>query len=151
MFHLRSLVCSKYTLSIELVLHRFGQSNDEKTKRNLGTLNRWLYIVPKTCFEGLIGDIVRTSWGRLESASQGRLLDVPRTSFRNVPSPSDWDIPRTSDQDVPGIVKQDLYGTSCGRWKGTSSRRPGDQYISARNLLYITIYFSSIQLWNELT
>ena len=36
---------------------------------------------------------------------------------------SDWDLPET--------VKQDLQGTSWGRWRGTSSGRPGDQYLPA--------------------
>ena len=33
-------------------------------------------IVPKTCFEGPLGDVLRTSWGRPESTSQGRPVDV---------------------------------------------------------------------------
>ena len=33
-------------------------------------------IVPITCFQGRLRDVVRTSWGRLESISQGHPLDV---------------------------------------------------------------------------
>ena len=33
-------------------------------------------IVPKTSFQGYLGDILRTSWGRAESTSQVHPLDV---------------------------------------------------------------------------
>ena len=33
-------------------------------------------IVPKTCFEGPLGDVLITSWGSPESTSQGSPVDV---------------------------------------------------------------------------
>ena len=33
-------------------------------------------IVPKTCFEGPLAEVLRMSWGRPESTSQGRPVDV---------------------------------------------------------------------------
>ena len=33
-------------------------------------------IVPKTCFQGHLGDVSRTSWGRPKLNFQGRPLDV---------------------------------------------------------------------------
>ena len=34
------------------------------------------HIVPKTCFQGRLGNALRKAWRRSESFSQGRLLDV---------------------------------------------------------------------------
>ena len=45
------------------------KSSERKVKRNAGTSKC-------ECFEGLLGDFLRTSWGRSESTSQGRLLNV---------------------------------------------------------------------------
>ena len=71
-------------MSAEMLLERFGESNDfskKKTKRVFGTSNF-------ECFEGALGNILRTSWGRPESTSQGQLLNVrlgsPWASFRDV-------------------------------------------------------------------
>ena len=63
-------------------------------------------------------------------------------SFQDVPRTSDWDVPPMSYRVVPGTVKQDLQGTSWRRWRGTSSGRPGDQYLpagyaSAFNIIYL--------------
>ena len=69
---------SKYTLSIELLLYGFGQSNKfrKKNKKKFRDIQQITNIVPKTCFEGPLGDVLRTSWGRPESTSQGRPVDV---------------------------------------------------------------------------
>ena len=48
---------------------------------------------PKTSFEGPLGEVLRTSWGRPESASQGRPLNVTLgvhwTSFQGLSITSD--------------------------------------------------------------
>ena len=70
-------------MSIELLLVN-RTSSEWKVKRNLGTSNRWPCIVPKTCFQSRLGDVLRTSrgcpgatsWGHPESTFQWRLLDV---------------------------------------------------------------------------
>ena len=73
------------------------------------------HIVPKTCFEGPLEDVLRTSWGCPESTSKGRLVD-----FR---------LGRPLD-----VISGRQIGASAGRQIGTSPgwsnrivrERPGD-------------------------
>ena len=69
---------ANYTLSIELFLDRFGQSNKfrKKSKKKFRNIQKMTPIVPKTCFQGPLGDVLRTSLGHPETTSQGHLLDV---------------------------------------------------------------------------
>ena len=95
-------------MSAEMHLERFGESNDfskkKKTKRVFGTSNF-------ECFEGALGNILRTSWGRPESTSQGQLLNVrlvsPWASFQDVSRTSVRYVSATSDENVPEMVKYD--------------------------------------------
>ena len=90
-------------------------SSERKVKRNVGTSKC-------ECFEGLLGDVLRTSWGRPESTSQrrplnvrlGRPLDVISGRPQDVRSgrPRDGEIGPLGD--VLGTLVGDLLGTSWG-------------------------------------
>ena len=75
--------------------------------------------------EDPLGDILRTSWGRLKSTSQGSPMDV--ISGR----PQDISLGRHQNVRLgrSGTVKQNLQGTSWGCQRETSLGRPGDQYL----------------------
>ena len=44
-------------------------NSKRKLKRNLGTSSWWHHIVSKTCFEGPLGDVLKTSWRRRKLTS----------------------------------------------------------------------------------
>ena len=87
-------------------------SSKRKVKRKLGTSNRWSHIVPKTCFQGRLRDVLRTSWGRPETISQGRPLGG------RLGHP----------QDVISRYPQDV---GLGRPQDVRSRRPRDGQIGS--------------------
>ena len=74
-------------------------NSEKKVKRNLGTFSWWLYIVCITCFQGLLGDVLRTSWGHPKSASQRHCLDVISSCPHDVISGRLWDIRSGRPQD----------------------------------------------------
>ena len=95
-------------------------SSKIKVKRNFGKSNWWLHIVPKTCFEGPVGDILRTSWRRPESTSQGTSLEGQiRTSsgrhFRTSPGLSNR-IFRRRPRDAAGVRPRDTWGPTFASW-----------------------------------
>ena len=110
--------------------------------RNLGTSNRWLHIILKIYFEGTLGDVLRTSRGRIESAFWCNPLDVRlgclfpanirldenvlKTSWRRLSSSSSEDVFKRL-QDV--FIQTNMFVLAL-RLQKTSSRRLGqDQYI----------------------
>ena len=79
-------------------------------------------IVPKTCFECPLGDVLRTSWGCAESTSLGRPVDVRLGRPLDVISgrPKDVRSRRPRDGqigslgDVLGTLEWGVLGTSWG-------------------------------------
>ena len=79
------------------------------------------HIVPKTCFESPLEDVLRTSWGCPESTSKGRLVDVRLGRPLDVISRR-----RTSSGRQIGASAGRQIGTSPG-WSNRIVRgRPGD-------------------------
>ena len=79
-------------------------------------------IVPKTCFEGPLGDVLRMSWGRPESTSQRRPVDVklglPLDVISELPqdvrSGRPWAVQMGSLGNVLGTLQRYVLGTSWG-------------------------------------
>ena len=73
------------------------------------------HVVPKTCFEGLPGDVPRTFWELPENDPNQSSRHVPRAldcnlpwiSFQDIPWMSDWDVREVSDQEIPEMVQED--------------------------------------------
>ena len=82
-------------------------SSERKVKRNLGTSNRWPHIVPNRRFEGPLGDVLRTSWGRPESTFQGRPLEA------RLRCPQDVILERPKDTES-GRLRDGHIGSSGG-------------------------------------
>ena len=87
------------------------------------TLNWWPHNVVKTYFEGPLGEVLKTSWQRPESASQGRSLNVRLGCPLDIISkrPQDvrfghlWNTQIGSLGDVPGTLEGDVLGTNIFR------------------------------------
>ena len=100
-------------MSIELLLDRFGQSNKfrKKSKEKFRDIQQ-MDIVPKMCFHGRLGDVLRISWGRPKSTFQGRPLDVrlrrPSDAISKRPRALDWG--RPWDRQIGSLV--DVLGSS---------------------------------------
>ena len=99
-------------------------SSERKVKINFGF----------ECFEGPLGDVLRTSWGRPESTSQGRPLNVRLGRPLEVISghPSDVRSVRVrhgqigSLGDVLGTLGGNVIGTPWGQiFAGWEVTRPG--------------------------
>ena len=83
---------------------------------------KFFHIVPKTCFQGHLKDILKTSWRRLELTSQGhpldirlgRSLDVRLRRFRVVSSGRPRDGQIRSLQHVLGMLDGDVLEKSWG-------------------------------------
>ena len=125
---------------MDLVNHSESSiSSERKIKRNLETSsNRWPHIVPKTRFQGRLGDVLWTSLGRPKTFSQGRPLyvrwgrrldvrlgrpqevvsrrpqDVKSERPREVSSECPQDGQIGSLGDVLGMLEGDVLGTSWG-------------------------------------
>ena len=86
--------------------------SEEKVKGNLD-------IVRKTYFEGLLGDVLRTSWGRPKSTSQ----DVRSRRPKDVTSGHTWGDQIGTLEDVLGTLDGDVIGTSWepifAGWEGS--------------------------------
>ena len=113
-------------MSIELLLDRFGQSNklQKKSKGKFRDIQH-MDIVPKTCFQGSLEDVLRTFWGRPISTFQVRPLEVrlgrPQDSISKRPQNVRWghhcdgqirslvDVLRTSEWDVLGTSWQPIF------------------------------------------
>ena len=87
-------------------------SSERKVKRNFGTSKC-------ECFEGLLGDVLRTSWGRLESISQGRPLNVRLGRPLDVISGRPLDVRSGRPQDVRSGRPRDGQIGSLGDVLGT--------------------------------
>ena len=99
-------------------------SSERKVKRTLGTSNRWPHIFPQMCFQGCLGDILRTSWGHPESVPPGRILDVRLGRSLDVISRCPqvvslgrpWDGQIGSLGDVLGTFEGDAQGPLFAGW-----------------------------------
>ena len=82
-------------------------SSERKVKKNFGTSKF-------ECFEGPLGDVLRTSWGRPETTSQGRPLNVRlgRRHEVRLGRPRDGQIGSLGD--VLGTLEGDVLGASWG-------------------------------------
>ena len=126
-------------MSIELLLDRSVNriSSERKVKRSLGTSNRWSHIYPKTCFQGRLGNVLKTPWGCPETTSRGRLLDVrlgrpqdvisrrPQDVRSGRPQDVSWGHPQDGQigslEDVLGTLEGDVLRTSWGSTFASSS------------------------------
>ena len=73
-------------------------------------------IVPKTCFEGPLGDVLRMSWGRPESISQRHSVDVKLGRPLDVISGRPRDVQIGSLGNVLGTLQGYVLGTSWGQY-----------------------------------
>ena len=87
-------------------------SSERKVKRNVGTFKC-------ECFEGLLGELLRTSWGRPESTSQGRLLNARLGCPLDVISGRPQDVRSGRSRDVRSGRPQDDQIGSLGDLLGT--------------------------------
>ena len=95
-------------------------------------------------------DIQRTSWGRSASVPYrrplnvrlGRPLDVVTGSHQDVRSEHPLDVRSGRSQD--GQLRS--LGDVLGRWRGTSSGRPGDQYLPARRFCKNIFIYCDIKI-----
>ena len=83
-----------------------------KVKRNLETSNRWPHIVPKACFQGRLGDVLRTSWGHPLDFRLGRPQDVISRRSQDFRSGRPRDGQAGSLGDILETLERDVLGTS---------------------------------------
>ena len=108
-------------------------NSERKVKRKFGTFKFEYFEVP-------LGDVLRTSYGRLESTSQGhplkvrigRPLDVISEYLRDIRSGRPWDGQIGSLWDVLGTLEGNVLGTSLGPifagWAGEGTIRAGKDF-----------------------
>ena len=129
MLHLRSLKLFQMLKFFQIdLVNRI--SSERKVKNNVGT-SKFKYA------EGPLGDVLRTSQGRLRSTSHGRPLNVRLGRILDVISgcpqeirlghPQHFRSGRPRDSQIRSLG--DVLGTL--RQRGKSSGRSGDQYWSA--------------------
>ena len=127
-------------------------SSKRKLKINLGTPNRWPHIVPKTCFQGRLGDVLRTSWGRPETTSQGRPLEVRLGRPQDVRSRRPQDVssvyPRDGQigslGDLLWMLERNVLGTS---WGPVFAGCDGFHQPYVYSFCHIAEYFHDLSLW----
>ena len=119
-------------------------SSKRKVKRNFGTSKCG-------CFEGPLGNLLRTSWERPESTSQGRSLKVRLGRPLDVILGRPQDVKSGHPREFRLGRPRDGQIGPLGDVLGTSSGRPGDQYLPAGRfppkLINIPAYFLSKSLF----
>ena len=123
-------------------------SSKRKGNRNFGTSNWWPHFFPKTCFEGPLVDVLRTSWGCPES-SQDSGDETSQESPLKVKLECPQDGQVGSLGDVVGTVGRDVLRTSWGpifgSWENKSEKKQKIQDIFI-NINYQKFSFSIIRL-----
>ena len=135
--------------------------SERKAKRNLGTSNRWPHVVPKTCVQGGLEDVLRTSWGRPESTSLVRPLDVRLGRPLDVISkrPQDVSLGRLRDGqivslgDVLGTLEGDVLGTNICRLGGTKKvgRNPSYCFFLSCFTVSVMLSINTFESSNDVT